>query len=179
MSASENEPPREGGDLTLTLLFAVYQVLLVWIVLWKLELPWVGGGALRQIKLVPFLPGGGAGASTPFEVAVNFALFIPFGLYLGLLAPLRQWWTTSGAALAASLALEVAQYAFAIGSSDVTDVVVNTAGALAGLGLLALARRKWQFETAAVMKRLCSIGTGVALLAIVMFIVSPVRYDSE
>ena len=42
----------------------------------------------------------------------------------------------------ASLGLEVAQYVLAVGSSDITDVVVNTAGGLAGIGLLALARRR-------------------------------------
>ena len=42
----------------------------------------------------------------------------------------------------ASLVLETAQHVLSTGSFDITDVIVNTAGGLAGLGLLALARRR-------------------------------------
>ena len=82
----------------------------------------------------------------------------------------------AGAAARASVLLEVAQYGFAVGSSDVTDVIVNAAGGLAGFGLLALPRHRFQARTTAVMTRVCSIGTVVALLAIGIFIASPLRY---
>lgn len=175
MATPEHEPPRAGESLGLVVLFVVYLALLVWIVLWKLDVPWVGGGALRLIELVPFQPGGGAGAA-PFEVAVNFALFVPFGLYLGLIVPSWPWWTVAGAAIGASSALEVTQYVLAVGSSDVTDVVVNAAGGLAGLGLVTLARRRFQEATPAAKTRVCLIGTVLALLAIGIFIASPLRY---
>ena len=71
-------------------LFVVYLLLLGWIVIWKLESPWVGQD--RVIKLLPFLATGQAGPSAPAEVLVNLVLFVPFGLYLGLLAPSRPWW---------------------------------------------------------------------------------------
>jgi hypothetical protein len=64
----------------------------------------------------------------------------------------------------------------AVGSSDVTDLVVNTAGGLAGIGLLALARRRLQARTATVMTRVCLIGTVLALLASGTFVASPLRY---
>ncbi|MQA77217.1 MAG: VanZ family protein [Streptosporangiales bacterium] len=169
-------PSREGGRVLLVVLVVVYLVLLAWIALWKLEVPYVGGGALRQIKLVPFAPSAGAGASAPFEVVANIVLFVPFGLYLGLLAPSWPWWKAAGAVAGASLVLEVAQYVLAVGSSDVTDLVVNTAGGLAGIGLLALARRRLQARTATVMMRVCSIGTVLALLASGIFVASPLRY---
>lgn len=50
-----------SGGLPLVALFVVYLVLLSWVVLWKLEVPYVGGGALRRIKLVPFAPTAEAG----------------------------------------------------------------------------------------------------------------------
>ena len=118
----------------LVALFVVYLVLLTWAVLWKLEVPWVGEAGWRIVKLVPFVATSGAGASTPFDVVANLALFVPLGLYLGLLVPSWRWWKVACAAAAASLGLEVAQYVLAVGSSDLTDVVVNTAGALVGLG---------------------------------------------
>ena len=72
---------------------------------------------------------------------MNILLFIPFGLYLGLLAPSWRWWKATGVFVGASLVLEVIQHLLSTGSFDITDVIVNTAGGLAGLGLLALARR--------------------------------------
>ncbi len=44
----------------------------------------------------------------------------------------RPWWTVAGAGISASFAFEVAQYLLAVGSSDITDVVLDTAAALPG-----------------------------------------------
>jgi glycopeptide antibiotics resistance protein len=172
----EKKLPQEGARTLLVVLFTVYLLLLVWLVLWKLEVPYVGAGALREIKLVPFGPTAEAGASAPFEVVANLLLFVPFGLYLGLLAPWWPWWKAAAAVVGTSLVLEVAQYVLALGSSDVTDLVVNTVGGLAGIGLLALARRRLQARTATVITRICAIGTALALIATGAFVASPLRY---
>jgi glycopeptide antibiotics resistance protein len=165
--------PRSGTAPYLVALFAVYLVLLVWTVLWKLEAPWVGGATM--VKLVPFVSTDRAGASAPVEVVVNVALFVPFGLYLGLLAPARRRWVAPAAVAGTSLALEVAQYLLGVGRSDSTDLVVNTAGGLAGLGLLALARRMLGARTQAVMTRACSVGTAITLLVGGAYLASPWR----
>ena len=128
------------------MLFALYVAMLVWVVVWKLEVPHIGRGGIREVKLVPFAPDACDGASAPSEVLANVLLFIPFGVYLGLLAPTWPWWRITGTIVAASLSLEVAQYALAVGSADITDLITNTAGGLAGLGLLALARRRLDGE---------------------------------
>ena len=167
---------REGRRGRLVALFMVYLLLLAWVVLWKLQLPYVGEGALRHIKLVPFAPTAEDGASEPLEVIANVVLFVPFGLYLGLIAPSWPWWKLASVVAGSSLALEVTQWVLSIGSCDVTDLIVNTTGGLAGLGLLVLARRRLQDRTGAVMARVCSIGTVVVVLAAGIFIASPVRY---
>jgi len=114
-------------------LFVIYLLMLAWLVLWEFQVPWIGGGALRRIKLVPFVAGAGAGASTPPEVVANIVFFVPFGVYLGLLAPTWGWWKAVGVVAGASAVIEVTQYALAIGSSDVTDVITNTTGGLVGV----------------------------------------------
>ena len=167
---------QEGRRPLLVVLFVVYLVLLAWIVLWKLELPHVGSGALRQLKLVPFAPSGEDEASAPLEVVANILFFVPFGIYLGLLAPSWQWWKTLLAVALGSVALELAQYVLAVGRSDMTDLVANTAGGLAGIGLLAFARRRFQGSTMTVMRRVCLIGTVLAVIVAAIFIVSPLQY---
>ena len=162
-------------------LFVVYLVLLVWAVVWKLDVPHVGEAALlpRPIKLIPFVPSAEAGGSAPLEIVANFVLFVPFGIYLGLFAPTWPLWKWSGAFVVASFVLETTQHLLSTGSFDTTDIIVNAAGGLAGVGLLALARRRLQVRTAVVMTRVCLIGTVVSLLAIGIFVASPVHYRPE
>jgi glycopeptide antibiotics resistance protein len=173
----------------LVALFAVYLVLLVWLVLWKLDVPWVGTGARRTVKLVPFVSTATNGPSQPSEVLGNVLVFVPFGVYLGLLAPRRTGWRAGARAGAraagllglvalTSVALEAAQYVLAVGSSDVSDVLANTAGGVAGLVLVAVVRLVLRGRTAAVLTGLCAVGTAVALLATAAFVTSPVRYGS-
>jgi glycopeptide antibiotics resistance protein len=156
-------------------LFVVYLVLLVWVVLWKLDVPYLGG-VYREITLIPFATGQHGGVKSPFELLVNFVLFIPFGAYLGSLAPSWQWWKIAGVIAGASLVLETAQYALSVGSTDITDVILNTAGGLAGFGLLALARRRLRDRTVIVMRRVFAIGTALTPIAIAAFIASPIQY---
>jgi len=164
------------GARRLIALFAVYLVLLTGIVLWKLEVPYLGAASLRQVKLIPFAPGAGFGASAPLEVVANLVLFVPFGLYLGLVAPSWPWAKVMGAIAGASAALEVTQYILAVGSSDITDIIVNSAGGLAGFGLLVLVRRRLRERTRGVMTRVCAIATVFALFAVGIVVGSPLRY---
>lgn len=164
---------RRVASAYLVTLLVLYLVLLAWIVLWKLEVPWVGDH--RVIKLVPFAATRDAGASSSLDVVVNLLLFVPFGVYLGLLAPARAWWASAGLIAAGSLALEVLQYVLAVGRSDVTDVVVNTAGGLAGLVLLSGVRRVFRAHSVRVVTLVCSVVTALVLVATGLFLASGVH----
>lgn len=164
---------------TLVACFGVYLVLLGWLVLWKLEVPWVGSAGVRVVKLVPFVAAGGEGASNPIEVIVNLLVFVPFGVFVGLLAPSWPWWRVAGVVGVTSLALEAAQFGLAVGSADVTDVIVNTVGGVAGLALLATARRRLHGRTATVMARACAIGTGIAVVATGVVVALPLHFAPQ
>lgn len=156
--------------------FVVYLILLAWTILWKLEVPFVGRDELRSIKLIPYVAGGAAGASDPVEVAANIALFVPFGVYLGLLAPTWSWWRTAAVFAGASVVLETLQYLFAVGSSDITDVIDNVAGGLVGVALVALARRKFHATAPTVLGRICVLVTALAVVLAAAFVVSPLQF---
>ncbi|GAA1783416.1 VanZ family protein [Agromyces lapidis] len=170
--AAEASRLRMPARALVIVLFATYLALLVWIVLWKGGTPWIGEAQDRVIKLVPFADTSEFGASAPREVLANIAFFVPFGVYLGLLAPGWRWWRVTAISAALSLALEALQYVLAIGSTDSTDVIANAAGGLAGLGLLALARGRFGARASAVVVRLCALGTAIALIACLMIIAS-------
>ncbi|QIG40750.1 VanZ family protein [Microbacterium sp. 4R-513] len=168
-------PRRDRTRARLRVLFGVYVVLLIWIVLWKLNLPWIG--VHRLVKLVPFVPTGAEGPSEPLEIAINFLLFVPFGIYLALLAPSWRWWRATLVVAGTSLLLEAAQFAFGVGSSDTSDLIVNTMGGLAGMGLVAAIVRRQRPELArAVIARGLSIGTVLAVAAAAVFVAAPLHY---
>lgn len=156
-------------------MFAVYLALLAWAVLWKLGVPSLHEGGTRALKLVPFVAGDGFGANRPLEMAANVALFVPFGVYLGLLARSWRWWRIGVVAAVLSVAFEMAQYVLAVGSSDVTDVILNTTGAVVGAALLAAARRSLRERTGSVLAGVCALGTVFALAASAAFVAGPVH----
>lgn len=172
---------RQDGQVLLRVLFVVYLALLAWIVLWKLAVPSIGAAAFlpHPIKLIPFLPSGAADASAPLEVLANVLLFVPFGVYLGLLAPAWKWWKATAVFVGASLVLEITQHLLSIGTFDITDIIVNTAGGMAGLGLVVLARRRFQTRTVAILSRVCLVGTVLSMIAVAIFIASPIRYAQQ
>jgi len=167
---------RGAGALTATL-FVVYAVLLAWTVLWKLDMPWIGGVG-RVVKLVPFIAADGEGASEPLEVAANLALFIPIGMFLALLAPRWGWLKTTAVVAAGSAALELTQYVLAIGRTDVTDVIANAAGGLVGYVLVALAEARSGADGRMRVARISGIITLIGVVAAAVFIALPLRYGS-
>ena len=160
-------------------MFVTYLALLTWVVLWKLEIPFVGDGTERQVKLVPFVATARAGASAPVEVLANVLIFVPFGGYLALLAPSTRWWRLAATIAGASLTFEIVQYLLAVGRSDLSDVVANTAGGVLGLALVGLVRLRWRDETRTVMTRTCGAVTVLSVAAVGLFVVSPLHYGGR
>lgn len=181
MTSSAAQDRSRRDRIVVIVAFAVYLALLTWVVLWKLEAPWIGdaAGVFRPIKLMPFVPSGDAGASAPSELLINLLLFVPFGLFIGALAPASTWWKAGLAALGASFVLETVQHLISTGSFDTTDLVVNTAGALVGWAVFVAVRRKAGERTAPVMARVCVIVSAFALVAVVAFVVSPLSYGPQ
>ena len=72
----------------------------------------------------------------------NFAMFIPTGIMTPLIyGHLDSLKKTVRTGFLISLAIEIVQLPFASRASDVDDLILNTAGCLAGYGILCLIRR--------------------------------------
>lgn len=94
--------------------------------LWKPE-----NQRVRDLRLVPLDEfSGGTWFGPLFEYAGNTAFFIPFGmLVFGLCRSLPR---TTAWGFGLSLALEIVQYSFALGRTDIDDLLFNTLGAFIG-----------------------------------------------
>lgn len=72
----------------------------------------------------------------------NIAMFMPLGFFPALLWRKWRWWKSVLVGFCASFTIEFTQ--FFIGRfTDIDDIILNTAGALAGYGLYLAIRRLW------------------------------------
>ena len=69
------------------------------------------------------------------EVLENAVIFIPLGIYLCMLKHDFSVKVKFIFILMTSLILEISQYILAVGRTDVTDLITNTCGGMAGVGL--------------------------------------------
>lgn len=122
--------------------FGIYLVLLVWLVLFKFALRAEDIAHMRGVNLIPFYYDTEVNARVHGkEVFFNILIFVPLGVYLSIFFPDRRFLWTALPGFLLSLFFEVTQYVFAIGATDITDLIGNTAGTLLGVGLCALFRR--------------------------------------
>lgn len=106
-------------------LFIIYLLLLCWILLFKLGVRF-SYMEQRKVNLVPFA------AVDTTESILNILVFIPLGIYAGIL--FMQWNFLQKLLffISCSVALEVLQFVFAIGAFDSTDIITNSIGATTG-----------------------------------------------
>lgn len=127
--------------ITFTVL-GIYLFLLTWLILFKFSANLYELSHFRSINLIPF----GASMITNGkinldEILYNILVFIPWGVYFTVLKP--EWPLTqkiiSGGCL--SLTFEILQFIFAIGASDITDVIGNTLGGILGISLCQILKK--------------------------------------
>ena len=116
-------------------LFGIYCLLLVWIILFKLSFSIqdiTGLDKIRSINLIPFYYHNEINSHFHFtEVIENFLIFIPFGIYLKMLNKDNKIIIIYGFLF--SLILEISQFIFKLGASDITDIITNTLGTTIGV----------------------------------------------
>lgn len=69
----------------------------------------------------------------PIEILLNILVFIPFGIYCKMLKKNMPSIAIIFLAFLLCSAFEISQYIFAIGTTDITDVIDNTLGAIIGV----------------------------------------------
>ena len=134
----------------------------------------------RSINLIPFksiLEGAGIHDGIrhiSFDVQVwgNVLIFIPAGVYIMVLLRQERVYKAMLGALLLSMATELIQYVFAIGASDIDDIILNCLGG--AVGVLAYCLLKKQLKEKDKVRRIISyssaiIGIPVLIITILLF----------
>jgi len=130
-------------------LLVLYLIMLIWLVLFKFAfyISPILHLHHRSLNLIPFAaPSIVNGKINYGEMVYNCIFFIPFGLLLNVNYKKLGFLPKLTFILAFSLSIELIQYIFAIGASDITDVITNTVGGFLGLQLYDLSSKYIQSE---------------------------------
>ncbi|MFL8709297.1 VanZ family protein [Clostridioides sp. GD02377] len=156
-------------------LFIVYIIILTWIILFKMQFDISSLEAmnLRSINLVPF-----AGSLIVnnrvdiSEIILNVVVFAPFGIYLCMLK--GEWGFIKKVVpiFLASLVFETLQYIFAIGASDITDLIGNTLGGIIGIAVFVLLSKIFKGKAIKIINILALIVTVVVILFLGLLIIT-------
>lgn len=146
------------------IVFVFYLLLLCWLVLFKFATSMEAIPHIRGINLIPFHYDMENSVHLK-EVIYNIIVFIPCGVYLSAFLSKKSIGLGILITFILSMVLEVLQWIFAIGASDITDVIGNTLGGVIGLSTFLLMGK---IAPKCRMKIVNGIGLVVEVLAIVL-----------
>ncbi|MBQ4563351.1 MAG: VanZ family protein [Lachnospiraceae bacterium] len=144
MSLEEKNRQQKGRKL-LTLLFWIYIAVLLKFTIFREAFSFdhlLQNGSLNLslfTAYIPFLRGGFIWLFIYLFVG-NIVWFIPLGGYLTWKYPNCSVWKVTAAGLSLSFVIELSQFVFGVGVTELDDLVLNTAGTLIG----AIFMRVWQ-----------------------------------
>ena len=142
------------------ILFAVYFLILVWILLFKMSFSLDELYKDRSINLIPFMGSVVVNGRIYInEIIDNILVFIPLGIYICML---KEDWSILrkiSVGFFISLGIEVLQFILAIGATDITDLIGNTLGGIIGIGVFYLFSKLFKNKTNKIINTLALIAT--------------------
>jgi glycopeptide antibiotics resistance protein len=148
-------------------LLALYIVILIWLVLFKfsLHISHVLAHHHRSLNLIPFAaPSIVNGKINYGEMVYNCIFFIPLGLLLNVNFKKVEFLPKLAFIMGFSITAELIQFIFAIGATDITDVITNTLGGFLGLKLYDVSKKYITSE------KLDKVIVSVGILLLLVFI---------
>ncbi|WP_461401390.1 VanZ family protein [Flavitalea sp.] len=159
-----------------TVLFIIYLIAICWILLFKLGVQFSYMGK-RRFNLIPF--------SEPLilnnENILNVVIFVPLGIYTGILFVRWIFGKTLLFFFLLSLIVEGLQYILRVGAFDVTDIITNTLGGI--IGLIIFKAIDKAFNNGVKAQKFINIiaATGTILMILLLVLLKmnmlPVRYQ--
>ncbi|MEO1770993.1 VanZ family protein [Candidatus Enterococcus ferrettii] len=160
-------------------LLVIYLLILIWILLFKVTLSLSdlahSLNLSRSINLIPFqastIINGKIGL---MEIVYNFLICVPFGGLLAI-ANKENSFLIKGLFIASfSLGIEIFQFILGVGASDITDLLMNTAGGMTGLLVYHLLRKAVPEKK---LDKFLTILGGILLIVCLSFVVFLLIYN--
>ena len=161
------------------ILFTIYLIVLGWILLLKLGVQF-SYMEKRNLNFIPYNDYFMQGKIDAAETILNILIFVPLGIYSGILF---KKWTTGKKFLfffLVSLGFEALQFILKIGAFDINDIINNTLGGIIGFGVFKAIERILNDKKAHKLINLfATIGTIVmiAFLVLLKMNMLPIRYQ--
>ena len=156
-------------DKLTIVLFIVYLIALAWILIFKLGVHFSYMGNGRSMNLIPFGDSMIRNGKIDFgEIIMNVVIFVPLGIYAGIL--FRRWITGKKLFLffLISLIIEGFQYVFKVGAFDITDIINNTLGGI--IGLIVYTGIEKAFKNSVRAQKFINIIATIGTIAMILFL---------
>ena len=109
---------------------------LTWIIIFKLQFSFENLPHIKNINLIPFGQSVIVNGKIDFgEIIQNALAFIPYGLFIHVLREEKSLLKQFIPIICTSLIFEMIQFVFAIGASDITDMISNSLGGIIGIAI--------------------------------------------
>lgn len=146
-------------------LFVIYLLQLTGVIIFKLPFYSKTLCDARVINLIPFQGSFDEdGVILLREILHNILLFIPSGIYICMLKKEWPFMKKVSLIIGMILAFEAIQFIFAIGRSDITDVLGNTLGGLIGIAIYTILYKIFKSRTVKVVNTLALVVTVCVVL---------------
>lgn len=120
------------------ILLSFYLAALLWLLLFKFSFDITSVIEYHQTRSLNLIPFAGFSHGGIREMLDNVIVFIPLGLLIAINGKRLSFWRKFSIISAISLVVEIVQFVFAIGITDITDLITNSAGGFIGLWLYQL-----------------------------------------
>ena len=128
---------KKNNSKLIKILLLVYIIILTWIILFKMQLNMQHLPYIRSINLIPFGESVIINGKIYFnEMINNLIIFVPVGVYIGMLEKQEKFYKKIIPIFLLTLILEISQYILHVGATDITDVIMNTLGGIVGIAII-------------------------------------------
>ena len=170
----EKEKQRE--KIFVYIVAGIYLLLLCWLILFKLADSIDKIPSERGINLIPFWFGQLSNTRLQRnDIVYNILAFIPAGFYFSAFGKKKVISGIFGSLLL-SLCFEVLQWIFALGASDITDLIMNTVGGVLGTGLYYATDKLFKGRQVKVISIAGAVLEGMLITLIVVLSISNSAY---
>jgi glycopeptide antibiotics resistance protein len=176
------EESKNNQNIITAGLLVAYLFALTWIILFKMQFSFQDlrhSTDFRGINLIPFA--GSVIKNNQIdigEIILNVLAFIPFGIYISMLKPNWSFLKKIVPIAGVSLLFEVLQFIFAIGGSDITDLMGNTLGGIIGVGVYIVFCKLFSTKANKILNVLALIGTICIIALVLLLIFGVIRFGN-